>query len=313
LKRLSLLVAIAMGLASLAAARADPPSGKIAIGDITFNYKPASWRIVPEGDRLVATCLQQDCRGAVVDISRRQGEAGCTPEAMLVEVERLFPAPGSAYANILRTDRFALVLAERHTGPDLSSPAFAYGCLAWEGSEYRFAMRPETVGTQAWIGSALHYLVSLATAPATGEVEVRIGDISLQVSTETWTIANGAPEETLWLNCRMPTCREPGRIAALSVRLPAQPCPPEHLDAFGGETMTITLISEAPDGLDFTIASTDLGCRNSVPPHIEACSVHHGRSYHLRVLGDEPGCRSSGWSIPESAFIDLLKSARMAN
>jgi hypothetical protein len=302
-----------MGLASLAAARADPPSSRIAIGDITFNYKPASWRIVPEGNRLVATCLQHDCRGAVVDISRRQGEAGCTREVMVAEAERLFPAPRRAYANILRTGRFALVLAERNAGPNLSSPTFAYGCLAWEGSEYRFAMRPETVGTQSWIGGALHYLVSRATAPAAGGRQVRIGDIRFRASTEIWTVSDGTTGETLWLTCRMPTCHEPGQIAELSVRSPAQPCPPlpVEVDAFGGETMTITLINEAPDGPDFTISSTDLGCRNSVPPHFEACSVQNGRSYHLSVLGDQPGCRSSGWSIPEGALIDLLKSARM--
>jgi hypothetical protein len=175
LNGLSLFFAVAMGLAGVAGALADPQSLQIAIGDLTFNYRPTSWQIVRDEDRLVATCVQDDCQGAVIDISRREGEAGCTKEAMVAEAERLFPAPGRAYANILRTERFALVLAERHTGPDLSSPAFAYGCLAWEGSEYRFAMRPETVGKQSWIGSALHYLVSRATASAAGEVHVRVG------------------------------------------------------------------------------------------------------------------------------------------
>lgn len=315
LNRLSLFIAFAMGLADVTGARADPPSSKIAIGDLTFSYRPTSWRIVPDGDRLVATCMQHDCKGAVIDISRREGEAGCSKEAMVAEAERLFPAPGRAYANILPAGRFALVLAERHDGPELSSPAFAYGCLAWGGSEYRFAMRPETVGSQSWIGGALHYLVSRATAPAAREVEFRVGDVSFRASTELWSISEVTPGETVWLGCRMPTCHEPGNMAMLSVRSPAQACPavPEDDELFdGSETVIVTVVKGAPDGLDFTVSTTHLGCRNYVPPLFEACSVKDGRSYHLSTLA-HMGCRSSIRDIPEGALIDLLKSARVAN
>lgn len=316
LNGLGLLAGLAIGLAGMAVARADPPAGQIAIGDLTFRYMRASWTIARDGDRLVATCVQRDCSGAVIDISRRAGEAGCTEEAMAAEAERLFPKQGRDYANTYRVGRFALVLAERHDGPELSSPAFVHGCIAWQGSEYRFAMRPETVGSQSWIGGALHYLVSQATAPAAAVEHVRLGEVDFPVSTEVWTIVPDAtPGETVWLTCRMPTCSEPDRIAALSVHSPERPCPApaeddEPLD--GTETKIGTLIKEAPDGLDFTTSTTFLGCRNYVPPRFEACAVRNGRSYHLWTFGAY-GCRSSVWGIPESALIDLLTGARIAN
>ena len=310
LKGSGLLAGLAAALAGAAEARAD--SLKAAtFGDLTFNYEPASWRMAPDGERLVATCVQEDCRGAVVDISRRPGEAGCTREAMAAEAERLFPAAQRAYANMLPAGRFALVLAERHAGPTLSSPEFAYGCVPWQGSEYRFAMRPETVGTQSWIGGALHYLVSQATAPEARLEPVRVGEVEFRVSTETWTFSQDAGN-AVWLTCRMPTCREPDRIAVLSVHAPQQACPrpfedPERID--GTETRIETLAAEAPGGLDFTISKTFLGCRNYVPPRFEACTVHDGRSYHLSTLG-ATGCRSSIWQIPDEGLIELLKSAR---
>jgi hypothetical protein len=124
-------------------------------GKITFHYSPASWQFAREGERLVATCVQEDCAGAVIDISRREGEDGCTKEAVAAEAERLFPRGERHYANTMPAGRFAIALAVRHDGPELSSPAFAYGCVPWQGSEYRFAMRPETVGSQAWIEGAL--------------------------------------------------------------------------------------------------------------------------------------------------------------
>lgn len=310
--RSGLLAGIAMVFVGLTAAKADPPLETVTLGDLTFNYRPTSWRIVPEGDALVATCVQEDCRGAVIDISRREGEAGCTKEAMVAEAERLFPVDRRAYANMLSTGRFALVLAERHDGPNLSSPEFAYGCLAWQGGEYRFAMRPETVGTQSGIGGALHYLVSQATAPDARVEQVRIGDVDFHVSTEAWTIADAMAGDTLWLTCRMPTCREPGWVAGLTVRSPEQPCPGpvDEIEVIDGtETRITTLAAEAPDGLSFTISETFLGCRNYVPPRFAACSVHNGKSYHLSTLGTF-ACCSSIWQIPESALIDLLKGAR---
>lgn len=312
--RVGLLAGIAMGLAGLADVRAEPLPEKITFGDLTFHHSAASWLIVPDGDTLVATCVQEDCRGAVIDISRRAGEAGCTREAMVAEAERLFPAAERAYANILPVGRLALVLAERHAGPDLGSPEFAYGCLAWQGSEYRFAMRPETVGSQSWIGGALHHLVSRATAPDARVEQVRLGGVDFHVSTEAWTIPDDVTGETLWLTCRMPTCREPGWTAALSVRWPEQPCPGPVDDLGmidGSETRITTLSADAPGGLAFTISETFLGCRNYVPPRFAACTVHDGRSYHLSTLG-ATGCRSSFQDIPAPALADLLRGARIA-
>ncbi|MGE0502975.1 MAG: hypothetical protein AB7I79_20225 [Rhizobiaceae bacterium] len=279
------------------------------IGDLTFNYKSTSWRIEHEGSGLATTCVHDDCRGAVIDISRREGEAGCTEEAMVAEAERLFPVQGRAYANMLPAGRFALMLAQRHDGPDLSSPEFAHGCVAWQGREYRFAMRPETVGTQSWIGGALHYLVANATAPEAVIKTLRIGDVDFPVSTETWTI--GHVGDTVWLTCRMPTCHEPDIAATLSVQSPQEPCPAPTGDGEDENyTRVETLVSEAPEGLDFTISETSLGCRNYVPPSLEACAIHGGRSYHLSVPGAS-GCRSAIWDIPKDVLVDLLKGARI--
>lgn len=313
--KMGLLAGFAMGLGGMAAAHADPPPpARIAIGDLTFSYRPMSWRIERDGGRLVATCMQEGCRGAVIDISRHEGEAGCTKEAMLAEAERLFPVQERAYANILRAGRFALVLAERHAGPDLRSPEFVHGCVAWQGSEYRFVMRPETVGTQSWIGGALHHLVSQATAPAAGVKRIRMGEVDFHVSNEAWIVPDGAHGDAVWLTCRMPTCDEPGLTAALAVHSPAQPCPaPQEIDMFDGTGTRIgTLAKEAPDGLDFTISEEFLGCRNYVPPSFAACSVHDGRSYHLSTFGAQ-GCRTSIWGIPENVLTDTLKGARIAN
>lgn len=310
--RVRLLAGFAIGLAFIAEAHADP-SPTITIGDLTFSYEPASWHMAADGDRLVATCLQLDCRGAVIDISRRDGEAGCTQEAMVAEAERLFPVPGRAYANVLRAGRFALVLAERHDGPELSSPAFVHGCVAWQGSEYRFAMRPETVGTQSWIGGALHYLVSRASAPAARVESVRLGDVEFRVSTDQWSVSDVAPGENLRLVCRMPTCDEPGLAVALSVKSLEQPCPAPDADEmlYEAETMTEVLSAKLPGGLDFMISKTFLGCRNYVPPRVRACAIYNGRSYHLSTLVGL-SCRASVWNIPESALLDLLHGARIA-
>jgi hypothetical protein len=308
--RAGLAAGLAIGLAGVA--RADPAAQSITIGELTFHYRPASWEIVREGERLVATCVQEDCAGAVIDIGRREGEDGCTKEAMAAEAERLFPRGERAYANVVPAGRFGLVLAVRHDGPELSSPAFVTGCLAWQGSEYRFAMRPGSIGSQSWIDGALHYLVAQATAPAARVEEVRLGEVVFPVSTETWTVAEVPPGETVRLSCRMPTCRERGMAAFLSVRSPAEPCPtPEELElGYGSETVIGTLAGEAPDGIDFTIATTHLGCRNYVPPRFEACAVINGRSYHLSTPGAS-GCRSSGWDIPEGAVMEMLKGARV--
>jgi hypothetical protein len=306
-----LAAALAIGLAGVA--RADPPPQSIAIGEITFHYSLASWQFAREGERLVATCVQADCTGAVVDISRREGEDGCTKEAMAAEAERLFPRGERHYANTMRAGRFAIALAVRHDGPELSSPAFAYGCVAWQGSEYRFAMRPETVGSQAWIDGALHYLVARASAPAARVEELRLGEIVFPVSTEAWRSAEVAPGETVRLTCLMPTCDEPGLMATLSVRSPAEPCPAaQGYDVVdSGETVIGTLAGEAPDGIDFTISTTWLGCRNYVPPRFAACAVLNGRSYHLATFG-AAGCKASGWEIPEGVLAELLKGARVA-
>ncbi len=317
-KRSGLVLLAGMAVAFLATAGHAEDTQKIAIGDITFNYSAASWRIEPDADGLVATCVQQDCRGATLDITRIEGEGGCTKEAMSAEAARLFPGAGRAYANIVRAGRFALVLAESHDGPDLSSPQYAHACLAWQGYEYRFAMRPETIGTQSWIGGALHYLVSQATAPEAPFEQVRIGDVAFRLSTEVWKIThvdenpNGS-RKTALLTCRMPACSEPDLTASLSVVPASTQCPTAPIDvefAFEGEAKHGEVLKEAPDGLDFITAEVWLGCRNFVPPRFSACGIHDGRSYHLTTTGGQ-SCRSSIWSVPENLLIDLLKSARV--
>lgn len=311
---IGLLAGLAAGFIAIAGARADPPPASITLGDLTFRYQPTSWLIEREGEQLVATCMQEDCRDAVVDISRRDGEDGCTLAAMRAEVERLFPTRERAYGNILRTGRFALVLAEAHDGPTLSSPGFAYGCLAWQGSEYRFAMRPETVGTQSWIGGALHYLVSQATAPAARIERIRLGEADFHVSTEFWTFQQDETGDVLRLTCRMPACHEPGKTAILSAHSPPQACPARSMqqeDLDWTRVRIDTLPADAPGGLDVTVTTTMLGCRNYVPPHVEACAVHGDRSYHLSTPGAY-GCRSSIWEIPDSVLLDLLRGARIA-
>lgn len=315
------LFACAVGLlfsavmAVAAGARADPPRKGIALGDLTFDHDPQSWHIAPGGDGLVATCVQEDCRGAVIDIGRRDGEAGCTREAMIAEAERLFPAQGRAYANIYPAGRFALVLAARHDGPTLSSPEYIHGCVAWQGSDYRFAMRPETVGTQSWIGGALHYLVSRAAAPAARVEQLHIGGIDVHVSTEVWTIPDGAEGKRVVLTCRMPTCRKPGLTAVLTVRHPQQPCPvPDDGGGMGKEadTRVEILPPNARDGLEITVSETFLGCRNYMPPGFEACAVHGGRSYHLSTFVPVD-CGSSIDRIPRDVLIGLMRDARIAD
>lgn len=289
----------------------------IALGDITFNYSAASWRIERGSDGLVAACVQEDCSGATLDINQIDGEDSCTKDAMTAEAQRLFPGAQRAYANIVRAGRFALVLAESHDGPDLSSPQYAHACLAWQGHEYRFVMRPETIGTQSWIGGALHYLVSRATAPEAPVEELRIGHVTFGLSTEIWKIAdvdqNPDSRDTALLTCRMPSCDEPNLMAALSVVPADTPCPSPLTTnefAYGGEARHGEVPKEAPDGLSFTTTEIWLGCRNFVPPRFSACGIHDGRAYHLATTGGQ-SCRSSIWSVPENLLIDLLKSARV--
>lgn len=313
LYRIGLLAGLSIELAASTAVFADELASTATLGDITFNYSPESWRIESGGDGLVATCVQEDCWAAVLDITRREGEAGCTEEEMRAEAERLFPVQGRAYANILSLGRFALVLAERHDGPELSSPEFAYGCLVWQDYEYRFATRPETVGSQSWIGGALAYLVSRATAPEAPVRQIRIGDITFALSTEQWRISHGEADGTVWLDCRMPTCGAPNLRASITVRDPAVPCPSPLLGnelQYEGNAILGTMPKEMPDGLDFTTATFHLGCRNYVAPRFTACTVHDGRSYHLSTVGAQ-SCRGSIWEIPESALRDFLTSARV--
>lgn len=289
-------------------------SESITIGDLTFNYEPGSWRMESAGDDIVATCLHPDCRGAVVDISRRDGEDECTKETMTAEADRLFPRYGRAYVNVLRAGRFALVLAQRHVGREFSTPEFVYGCVPWQGSDYRFAMRPETVGTQAVIGGALHSLVIKATAPDPVVERVRIGEVDFHISTEFWRISVAPDGETVLLSCRAPGCREPAQLAALSSRSPPEECadPSSGLEDIGaGFSRFRTLPAGAPDGLTFTIKETWLGCRNYVPPDIEACAVHGDRSYRFTMSGGA-GCRSNHWWASEEGLTELLRGARIA-
>lgn len=298
------------------AARAEPPAiGEARLGDITFRYSPNSWSITEDGGGLVARCLQDDCFGATLDVTLHDGEAGCTEEAMKSAAERLLPYPGRAYVNTLRAGRFGLVMAERHLGPELSSPAYVHACVPWQGKEYRFAMRPETVGTQAWIGGALHYLVYLATAPAAPVETLAAGDATFDIPTEIWRIAEIASGESWLLSCRVPACDEPGIFATLSVASPARKCgsADEALDLIenlGGDRIVSEQAGSDPQSLRFTVTTTYLGCRNYVPPRISACAVHKDRSYHIATSGGG-GCKASVWAVPETALFDLMRSGRI--
>jgi hypothetical protein len=68
---LLLVASVALSCSGAAFASAAGSVSSAAIGNLTFTYQPESWRIVPDGDGLIATCVQADCDGAVVDISRR--------------------------------------------------------------------------------------------------------------------------------------------------------------------------------------------------------------------------------------------------
>ena len=302
----------------MVAARAEPPAiGEARIGDITFRYSPNSWLIAAKDAGLdaglVARCLQDDCFGAVIDISLRDGEDGCTEDGMKRAAERLLPYPGRAYVNTLRAGRFGLVMAERHLGPELSSPAYAHACVPWQGKEYRFAMRPETVGAQSWIGGALHYLVYLATAPPAPVETLTAADVAFDIPTETWRLAEIAPGERWLLSCRVPVCDKPGIFVSLSVKSPARACndtdePLDFIENLGGDRIASEVSGANPESLRFAVTTVHLGCRNYVPPRISACAAHKGRSYHITTSGGG-GCRASVWTVPKAALFDLMRSA----
>lgn len=296
------------------AAKAEPPAiGEARLGEITFRYNPNSWSITEDGNGLVARCLQDDCFGATLDVTLHDGEDNCTEEAMRSAAERLWPYPGRAYVNTLRAGRFGLVMAERHLGPELSSPAYVHACVPWQGKEYRFAMRPDTVGTQAWIGGALHYLVHLATAPAARVDTLHAGDAAFVVPTEIWRVSEFVPGESWLLSCRVPACDKPGIFVTLSVASPARESrdmvdSDDLVQDLGGDRVVTELAGSDPRSLRFAVTTTYLGCRNYVPPRISACAVHKDRSYHIATSGGG-GCRASVWTVPDAALFDLMRSA----
>jgi len=303
---------VALSIAAFAASADPPPAAKIRIGDITFNYNPLSWRIVPKGDALVATCVQFDCNGIVVDIDQRPSEHVCDKEFARDKAKQLFPHTDRHAVNVLRTKQFGLVLAESKRGAGYDRPRYFFACIDRQGRDYRFTMRPETVGNKRWGGSALHYLVSRASAPPARVDVLEIGDMALAIPTDVWRVINFDPGRLAWLVCLPPTCHEDTPMVYVSA-LPAgeavsQP-PSLDFETYLRETRLEAFSGAEPGSVPFTIGTTHSMCRNYVPPMIVATAQVGQTVYRIGSPGGF-GCRSS-WAVSEEAFQNLLRSARI--
>jgi hypothetical protein len=303
---------IALPLCGIAwPASADP--ARTTVGDITFHHDTSAWRIVPDGDGAVATCLQADCRDVVIDISQRPSAGACTKEFAGEMAQRLFPQADRHAVNTLAAGPFALVLSQSRRGPLLGVPSYVFGCLDWQGRDYRFAMRPDTVGDRSWAGGALHHLVSSATAPAARVERLTVGAMTLDVPTDVWDLEMLVPARVARLACRPPTCRDDGAflvVSALAVdEPPLEPVPP-GMDRPAWDTRTESFTGEGLDAPTFTVTTTHSSCRNAVPPEIVA-TVRHGDTIHRIASPGPHGCRS-GREVPGGVFEALLASARIA-
>lgn len=308
-----LLLAAAFAIAA-SPAQADPPRpAKASIGAITFNHDPYAWRFEPDGDGLVATCLSVDCRGVVIDISRRPSEGACTRQFVFATAQEKFPQADRHAVNTLAAGRFGLVLAASRRGPDFGVPTYVFACLDWQGIDYRFAMRPETVGETSWTGGALHYLVSRASAPPPLVDRLKIGAMTLAIPTDVWTIAALVPARVAMLTCRPPTCPDsgPGLIVSATAEGETPDEPPSiETDRWSGRIRTDVFTGPDPDALTFTIETTHSPCRNYVPPQVVASVRQGGITY--RIASPAPGGCRSGWGVSPRAFEALLASAKIA-
>jgi len=307
---LTALVLVCLGLAlATPQSRADPPPAKARIGDLTFSYDPFNWHFEPAGGRLTATCQQVDCRGVVFDFSVRDTDGECGKEAVERAAEQMFPAADRHPVNIVPAGRFGLVKAESRFGSDLSAPTYVYACLDWQGREYRFAMRAETVGRTSWAGGALHYLVSRATAPPARIATLRLRDLEIPDSTEIWRATELVPGESYMLSCVPPTCSGHGGFVTVSAKPATAGCEPEASGLSLPQAILTPLNSEADAPL-FTVTTVHSPCRNYVPPKRSACLWHDGVAYRI-ATGGLGGCRSD-LGVPAGAFADLVSGARLA-
>lgn len=311
---LTALVLVCLGLApAIAPSRAEPPPPASArIGDLTFHYDPLNWRIEPAGSGLTILCLQDDCQGVVFDVSVRDAYGECGEETVRQTAEQMFPAADRHPVNIVPAGRFGLVKAESRYGADLGAPTYVYACLDWQDREYRFATRPQTVGRTSWAGGALHYLVSLATAPPARIATLRLRDLEIPYSTEIWRATELVPGESYMLTCLPPDCRGDGAFVAISAKPSAAGC--TFLADAERSALSDTIVSplrpDEPDAPQFSIATTHSPCRNYVPPDRSACAWRNGIAYRIGTPGPF-GCRS-GFGVPSGAFTDLVSGARLA-
>lgn len=305
------MAAAVLLLAGIASPKADPPPLKATIGDLTFNYNRFNWRIDRSAAGLTATCLQIECRGVVFDVSARDGHGECTRDNVRATAERLFPASRHA-VNVLPTQRFGLVMAESRNSAALSAPTYVYACLDWQEREYRFAMRPETVGASSWAGGALHYLVSRATAPPARTGKLELQALELPYPTDIWRASERTPGQSYWLACLPPTCRGEGEFVTVVAEPTEAGCKFDTLDTEGWDfvdTEIRPMAADRPDAPAFSLGTTHSPCRNYVPPRRVACAWHGGIAYNIIAPGG-PGCRSS-FGIPDDAFENLVSGARL--
>lgn len=314
MRRAILRAAAVAGIAIIGfAAQADPPRppAKASIADITFNFDPAVWQFASDVDGLVATCVGIDCRGVVIDISERPSEGGCTKDFVRETAQRLFPGTDRHAVNTLAAGRFGLVLSQSRLGPNFDVPSYVFACLDWQGTDYRFAMRPETVGENSWTGGALHYLVSRASAPPARIERVRLGAMTLEIRTDVWDITTVRPNQSAMLICRPPTCHDrPFVIVSASSGIEPQAAIPPFGRGWR-DSRTEIYRGDHSDAVTFSVTTTFSPCRNYVPPEVVAAAHHGGMTYRISTPA-LTGCRSAR-AVSGRVFEALLDSARIVD
>lgn len=300
-----------LGVTALPSRADPPPPAKVRIGDLTFHYNPFHWRIEPAGTGLTATCLQIDCRGVVFDISVRDVFGECGKDSVRETAGQMFPAADRHPVNVFPVGRFGLVMAESWRGPRFGTPRYVFACLDWQDREYRFAMRPETVGDTSWAGGALAYLVSRATTPPPRVGILKLQALEVPYPTDIWRPTEMVPGQSYWLSCLAPTCRGEGETAMIVAEPTATGCTFDHVDKenWYTETKVEPITPSAPGAPAFSMGTTHSPCRNWVPPHRVACAWHGGIAYRIIAPGGV-GC-TSGFDIPDEAFQALVKGARL--
>lgn len=293
-------------------ASADPPEAKASMGDLTFHYSAAHWRIEPAGTGLTATCIQIDCKGVVFDISVRDVYGQCDKERVLHAAEQLFPTADRHPVNIYRLGKFGLVLAESWRGPEYVVPRYVFGCLDWQDREYRFATRPETIGHNSWTGGALLSLLSRVTAPPAQISSLKLHRLEVPYSTDRWRLVETTVGLSYRLSCLPPTCDGEGEFVTVSAEPTDVGCSFHVADLEEGtysDTRVTPVVADDPDAPSFSIGTTHSPCRNYVPPTRVACAWNDGIAYRITSPGGM-GC-TSGFGVPADAFEALVSGARL--